>query len=243
MMKELGYALDTYISNIRLILVFSIAFVIASLIPLFASLPTYNSVGAIFLRTASVYVNLNPFNTAVILISTFFSLLFLSFAMVAINIVVKHRRTRTRISKEVMEGLEKYTGKVFAVLFIATLILALVNIVSYNTVYSGVLTAIAALIITPFIFYAPASIVIDDNRISRSVKMSLDFFTKNLSYFLFWMVLAFAVLTILDLILINIANPAMAKYLMLGISSLFVLPFLVVLQGEFYMNRFKLLKR
>jgi hypothetical protein len=34
-----------------------------------------------------------------------------------------------------------------------------------------------------------------------------------------------------------------SRYAMLIFSSLFILPFLVLLQSEFYMSRFKLLKR
>jgi hypothetical protein len=242
MRKILEYTIKTYFANIYLILLSSISFIIAFLIPIFASFPTYNDVGGVLLRTASIYLNLNPFNTAIIIIATIFSLLFLSFAMVAINIVVKHSRTQTKIKAEVIKGIEKYTSKVFVILLIATILILLANILSFNTGYSAAITAIVALAITPFIFYAPASIVIDDNRLLRSIKASLKFFAKRFDYFLVWLAIGILLITAFDFIFIAILGTVLSRYVMLIFSSLFILPFLVLLQGELYISRFKLLK-
>lgn len=242
MWNVLDHTFRTYFANIYLILLSSISFIIAFLIPIFASFPTYNDAGAVLLRTASIYTNLNLFSTAIIVISTIFSLLFLSFAMVAINIVVKHSRTQTKIRAEVIRGLEKYTSKVFVILLVATVIIILANILSFNTGYSGLVTAIVALILMPFIFYAPASIVIDENGMLRSMRASLKFFSKRFDYFLAWLVIAIIIITLFDFIFIVIAGTALSRYAMLIFSSLFILPFLVLMQGELYMSRFKLLK-
>lgn len=242
MRNILNHTIRTYFANIYLILLSSISFIIAFLIPIFASFPTYNDMGGVLLRTASIYLNLNPFNTAIIIISTLFSLLFLSFAMVAINIVVKHSRTQTKIKSEVIRGLEKYTTNVFVVLLLATIIIVLANVLSFKSGYSAVITALVALIITPFVFYAPASIVIDDNRVSRAIKASAKFFIKRFDYFLVWLVIAIVIITAFDVLFIAVAGTAFSRYAMLVFSSLFVLPFLVLLQGELYISRFKLLK-
>lgn len=243
MINILKYALNTYVANMLLISLFSIAFIIAFLIPSFAAFPTYNDAGAIFLRSASVFLNLDLPSTAIIVVATLFSLLFLSFAIVAINVVVKHSRTHTKIKKEVINGLERYTAKVFLVLFVATLIIMLVNVLTFATKYSGIYTAIVGLIITPFMFYAPSSIVIDENRITRAVRASLRFFFRQFGYFLAWLVIAIVLLTVSDGIFIAITGTLLSRYYMLIFSSIFILPFLVLLQGELYMSRFKLLKR
>ena len=243
MVNVLKYAIDTYLSNIILIFFFSIAFVIAFLIPAFASFPTYNDVGAIFLRTASLFLNLNIINTAIIVIAALFSLLFLSFAIVAINIVVKHSRTHTRIKQEVLSGIERYTAKVFVVLLLGLFIVFVVNLLSYNKGYSPVLTALAELAITPFLFYAPASIVIDGNRITRAIRASAKFFVERFDYFVLWIAVAIILLTCFDFVFITIGGAMLSRYLMLVFDSLFILPFLVLLQSELYMKRFRLLKR
>ena len=239
----LNYAIETYRANLKLILLFSISFVIAFLIPAFASFPTYVDAGSIFLRTASVFLNLNIFNTAIIFAAVFFSLLFLSFAMVAINVIVKHSRTHTRITREVLGGIEKYTAKVFAVLLMATVIVVLANVLTYGNSYSALITAIVGLAITPFVFYAPASIVIDERRIGQAIDSSLSFFFKRFDYFLMWLVLAIVLITVFDFIFILIGGTVASRYLMLVFNSLFIIPFLVLLQSELYMSRFKLLKR
>lgn len=239
----LDYALETYRANLKLILLFSISFVIAFLIPVFASFPTFLDAGSIFLRTASVFLNLNIVNTAVIFIAVFFSLLFLSFAIVAINVIVKHSRTHTRITREVMRGLERYTAKVFAILLIGTVIVVLASVLTYGSTYSALVTAIVGLIITPFLFYAPASIVIDENRIGHAIDASLSFFFKRFDYFVMWLVLAIVLITVFDFIFIAVGGTVASRYIMLVFNSLFILPFLVLLQSEIYMSRFKLLKR
>ena len=243
MTDVVSYAFETYLSNIKLILLFSIAFVIAFLIPLFASFPTFNDAGAILIRTSSIFLNLNIFNTAVIVVSVFFSLLFLSFAIVAINVVVRHSRTHTKIKKEVIDGLEKHTGKVFAVLLFWLVVVILTNVLSFGTRYSAVVTAVAGLLLTPITFYAPASIVIDENRIDRAMRASFKFFFERFDYFVLWIVMAIVLITVFDFLFVTLTSTIHSRYYMLFFNSLFILPFLVVLQSEFYMKRFKLLKR
>ena len=239
----LAYSAGTYRKNIKLIMLFSLAFVLAFLIPIFAAFPTYNDMGAILLRTSSVFINLNLLNTAVIVIAVFFSLLFLSFAMVAINVICKHGRTRTKIGHEVLEGLEAHTSKVFVVLLFETLTLFAVDLLFYGTGYSAIAMSVSALVVSPIFFYAPSSIVIDDNRVPNAMRSSIRFFKGKPGYFVLWLAVAVALLSVFDYLFIFLGGTTVSRYVMLIFSSLFILPFLVVLQTESYMNRFKLLKR
>ncbi len=243
MSNILLYSVGTYMKNIKLILLFSLAFVLAFLIPIFAAFPTYNDMGAILLRTSSVFLNMTVLSTAVIVVAVFFSLLFLSFAIVAINVMCKHSRTHTRIRREVMEGLETYTSKVFMLLMLETLILLLVSVLFYGTSYSASAAAVAGLALTPLFFYAPSSVVIDDSRVLHSLRSSFRFFMRRPDYFAIWAVVAVVLLSAFDFIFILVGGTLVSRYAMLIFSSLFILPFLVVLQGEFYINRFKMLKR
>ncbi len=242
MLNILKYTAKTYVANIYLILLSSLSFIIAFLVPLFASFPTYNDMGGVFLRTGSIFLNLNPFNTAIIVIAALFSLLFLSFAIVAINIVVKHSRTQTRIRSEVIRGLEKYTGMVFMVLLLFTFIIAIVDALTFSTGYSGIITAVVALLLTPFFFYTPSSIVVDDCKLGKAFGSGLKFFRKRPDYFVAWMAIAIILITLFDFIFIAVAGTIISRYAMLVFSSVFILPFLVLLQGELYVSRFKLLK-
>jgi hypothetical protein len=243
MVNVLSYSIAAYFKNLKFLLLFSLPFVIAFLIPAFASLPTYNDAGAIFIRTASVFANLNALNASVIAVSVFFSLLFLSFSIVAINIVVKHSRVSIRIKDEVIRGMEKYTSKVFVLLLAFTAIVMLVNIVSYVYGLTAIPTYVAALVLTPFLFYAPSSIVIDDRSVARSIRASLKFFTKRFDYFLLWLAIAIALITVFDFAFIAVSGTLISRYAMLIFNSVIILPFLVLLQSELYLKRFPLLKR
>ncbi|MEM0149794.1 MAG: hypothetical protein QXW10_02775 [Candidatus Micrarchaeaceae archaeon] len=239
----ISYAWSTYIGSIKLMLIFSLAFIVAFLIPIFASFPTYNDAGGIFLRTASIFSNMSPLTSIVVIVALFFSLLFLSFAIVAINVVVKHSRVQRKVTKEVIQGLEKYTSKVFVILLLFSAVIIIVDMLSFGTGYSGIITSIAILIATPFVFYAPASIVIDESRVARALKASFVFFFRRFDYFLLWLSIAIIAITFFDYIFIIGTGTIYSRYVMLIFNSILILPFLVVLQSEMYMKRFKLLKR
>jgi hypothetical protein len=233
---------NSYRSNLKLVIISAIALIIASLVPIFAALPTYNDLGGVFLRTSSIYLNLNIFNSAVIIVAFLFSLIFISFAMVMIMVIVKHSRTRTKVKNAVMQSLERFTGIVFVTLLIYSIIVFAANILSYNTGYSAPITAIVALLLTPLVFYAPASIVIDEKGIFRAMKASVAFFFKKFDYFVIWLVVAVILFSVLDFVFIHAFGTVASRYVMLVVSSIFVLPFLMLMQGEMYLNRFGLLK-
>jgi len=243
MANILKYAVDTYKNNIYLISLFSISFIIAFLILIFASLPTYSDAGGIFLRMQSLFYNMNWLNTSIIIIAVLLSLLFLSFAIVAINVIVKHSRTSTKITREVIKGLELYTTKVFIVLLLFTIIFGLISFINYLLGVSSLLSSLIILVLTPFFFYTPSSIVIDDLRIVRAMNMSTRFFITRLHYFLLWLVIAIILVSVFDFIFIAISGTFLSRFIMFIFNSLFILPFLVVLQSQSYMNRFSLLKR
>ncbi len=243
MKNTLKYSMEIYTTHLPMILVFSISFIIAFLIPIFASFPTFNDIGAIFLRLSSILINLTPFTAAVIIFSILLSLLFLSFAMVAINVIVKHSRTQTRIRKEVMDGLEKYTANVFLVLLLYAAIVVLFDVAMYMLGITESISAIVSLVILPFFFYAPASIVIDEKGIYRAMRQSASFFFKRFDFVILWFVVALVLLSVFDYLFIAIGGTILSRYLILVFNSLFIMPFLVVLQSQSYMGRFGLLKR
>ncbi len=242
MMKSFTYAWELYKSNLGLIALSAISLIIAFLIPVFASLPTYNDMGGIFVRTSSLYLNLNPINTAIIIASVIFSLLFISFASVVINVIAKHSRTKTSVKTAVLHSLEKYTGRVFAILLLYSILIFAVNVLFFWTNYSGIITSIVALLLIPIFFYAPSSVVIDEHNALRAMRASAKFFFKDIWNFVAWVIALIITLSVIDFIVIAISGSVLSSYIMLVISSIFILPFFLMLQGEMYISRFKLLK-
>jgi hypothetical protein len=233
---------ETFTSNIRLVLLFSIPFILAFLIPLLAPLPTYVSGGGIFLRSASVFLNVHPLGLAVIVISTFLSLLFLSFAFVAISLIVKAKRTFTKHTGAVIRGIERYTAKVFVVFLVYAFVLIFVNILSYLFGLEGIATPIVGFFLFMAIFYAPTAIVIDNKNIGSALRQSWHMVTREPQYFILWFVLLTVVISVIDFVLINLTGTLLSGYLLLVINSLFVLPYFVIFQAEAYMKRFSILK-
>ena len=243
MTNVLEYTAEAYAKHISTILLFSIAFVIALLIPAFAPLPTYADIGAVFIRTSSIFINLTAISVAVIIASMLFSLLFLSFAIVSINLIVKHSRTHSKIRKEVIDGIEKHISRVFIVLLLYTALIAAASLIGYTFGAAGIFAAAAGLVFSPLFFYAPSSIVIDEKGIVRAIAASASFFFKRFDYFLLWLFIGLAAITAFDFIFITISGTMISRYAMLVFDSLFVLPFLAMQQSECYMKRFALLKR
>lgn len=243
----LNDALETYSMNLKLVVLFSIPFLIAVLIPFFAPLPTFISAGGLFIRTASIFSrNLNPTIVAIIIAVFFFSLLFISFAFVAINLIVKSRRTHLNVSKRALLDIERYMGKVFAILLVYTIILIAVNVLTYdytlNIAFSATITALVGLFGFILIFYAPSAIVIDEKGALRAVKDSVMLVANRPQYFVIWLLVLSFITSLLDLITITALGTLWSRYAMLVISSLFVLPYFVIFQAEAYMKRFPILR-
>ena len=237
----LSDAWETYTENWKLVLLFSIPFIIAFAIPLLAPLPTYVAAGGTFLRSASVFISPNLVSLAIVIIAMVFSLLFLSFAFVAISMIVKSRKTHVNIGKRMMQEIEKYIGKVFAVLLVYSLILMAVNILGYLANVQAEATAIFGFFGFALIFYVPSAVVVDNKRVGRALRDSVRLVTHAPQYYLLWLVLLVASISIADTVFIAVAGTALAGYITLIVTSVLILPYFVILQAESYMKRFALL--
>ncbi len=235
---------ELYRDKISLAVIFSIPFLIAFAIPMLAPLPTYISAGAIFLRSASVFVNgnINLLSLAVITASTIFSLLFLSFAFVLISILVKSKRTHSTIGSRTFKNIEAYIGKVFVIFLVYAIIMTAANIIGYSFGISTLLTAVVGLFGFAIIFYAPSAVVVDDKKIMRAVKDSARLVLREPQYFLLWLVLITIVVSVLDTVSISLLGTFWSRYVVLVLNSLFVVPYFIIFIAEAYMDRFRLLR-
>ncbi|MEM3215569.1 MAG: hypothetical protein QXS17_01495 [Candidatus Micrarchaeaceae archaeon] len=243
MSNVLSDSLETYLKHIKLVLLFSIPFLISFIIPVIAPLPSYVASGAIFLRTSGIFVNANPITLAVIIIALFFALLFLSFSFVAISLIVKSAKTHTAITKAVIMNSEKYTGKVFVVLLFYLFLLVLADAIGYYLGIAGALTALVGFFAFMALFFAPTAIVIDNKRIGVALRDSAKLSFSMPQYFLLWLVLIVLVVSVLDFLLIHALGNVYSAYALLIINSLFVVPYFVIYQAHAYMKKFPMLRR
>ncbi len=236
-------AYEVYTENTKLVLLFSIPFAIAFAIPLVAHLFTYVTLGGTFLSTAGTFNGIDVPSMVIIVVSTIFSLLFLSFAFVAISMIVKSRKTHVSIGKRALMEIEKHIGKVFAVLLLYSFILLAINLLSYAFApgLAAGITALFGFIIGAITFYAPSAIVIDNKRVLRSIGDSVRLVVHTPQYYLLWITLLTLVISLLDVIAIAVFGTVLSGYVTLILISIFVLPYFVILQTEAYMRKFPLL--
>lgn len=243
MPDTLQLAANAYFDNVKLVSFFSVPFLLAFLIPLLVPTPTYVALGASFLRTGSMYVDISMLEAAAIVASFMLSLFLVSFAVVAINIVIKSQRTFTSIQSAVINGIGKYVLSVFWLYLTAWAIMLIFNLVGYEFGVNNWLTPIVGLAVSLPLFYAPTAIVIDDQPPFYAVKASLNMVAKKFGLFVMWIVLAIASISAVDIIFIALGNSLpYSRFLVLTVNSLFILPFLIMYQVQIYLTKYTILK-
>lgn len=242
-MDLLSYSIEGYLKNIKLIIFFSLPFLLAFLIPVFSPTPTYIALGGIFLRSGSMFIDLTYQDIALIILSLLSSLFLISFAIVAINLLIKSQRTLTNIRTEIIEGIEKYTLIVFWLYTTAFILSLIATLVSYEYNLQELVGPVFSFLLHLMLFYAPAAIVIDELKPINAMKMSLYMIKKRFKYFLMFILIGLVLLSISDFVMISLKNYSpLFRYIVLVVNSLFVLPFLIILQTQIYLTKYTILK-
>lgn len=243
MVDALRYSVESYVKNVKMVSFFSLPFLLAFLIPLFSPTPTYVALGGTFLRTGSMYVDLTSFDVAIIVLSFLVSLFLVSFAIVAINLLIKSQRTFTNIRTEIMQGIERYTLNVFWLYLTAWVLCFVVNLLGYEYGVNEWLTPLFSLLVSLPLFYAPTAIVIDEQRPWQAMKGSVMVVFKRFPYFLLIVALGVAALSLVDALFIALHTVIpYARYLVLVANALFILPFLIMMQVQVYLTKYTILK-
>jgi len=237
---------SAYLKNIKQVLFFSFSFLITFLIPIFAGMPTFIALGGIFLRSGGIFLTLTLKDALVIAFSMLASLFFLSIGIVAINLLIKAQKTYTKTSKSKISEFSIYTLKVFSILLVFSFFQITLSLLGYlynlqEFVY------LLIFILSLFIFYAPAGIVIDDFSIKNSLFYSIKFIFKKPAYFLIWLVFGICFISLLTFICSSTQNFVLgfplSEFLALTLNSFFVAPMLIILQAESFLRKYPLLKK
>lgn len=236
----LTYSFQAYTKNVKLISFFSIPALIALLIPLLVNTPVFAAMGGTFLRTGSI-PDMTASDLGVIIIVLIACLYLISFAIVNINLVIKSQRTGTSIKNEVIKGITGYTLNVFLLFLLGTLGLLIIQLLTFELGAQAWLSPILSLVVWLPLFYAPAALVIDDMRPFRAAQKSFSMVFSKLPYFLLWLGIAFVLLSLLDLVFLNVLAHKTGSLVVLLVNSLVLMPFLVVLQTQIYMSKYTIL--
>jgi len=242
MFSTINHSLQVYARYLTMILFFSIPFVIALLLPYFSPAPIFTALGGYFIRSGSL-PELRMADLAMIVGLSLLSLFFLSLALVAINLVVKSSRTKTKVSAEALKNLGKHTLVVLAIFVavkvIETLILAYVLLTNVTELPVFVFGLIASL----GLFYVAPAVVLEEKKPVPAVVSSFNHVIKKPLHFIMWLAIAFILLTIVSSISFSLfSETGFRQGFIVLVNSLIVLPFLAILQAQIYMAKYTIVR-
>ncbi|MFH2106218.1 MAG: hypothetical protein ABII22_03080 [Candidatus Micrarchaeota archaeon] len=233
-----NYSWKFYRKNISIVTIFSVLFLMAAIIPLFVALPTYMSLGGIYVRTESI-PELSLVDIAVTLFVYLISLFIIAEAVVNINLIIKSKRTSVPIPSQMIKNMGRYTVKVFLALVILELLIFAIQLLLFDKPFNTLIYPIAVGIISFLFFYIAPAIVIDESNIFNAIVRSSNHAMKKPQMIIVWAIIGFVVLSLVKLIF-DLILPNFSAYLVLLVNSLFVLPYLLILQTQMYMEKYPL---
>ena len=237
-MRALGHSMKLYRERAGFVLLFSLPFIIALIIPSLVSGPTYLSLGGVFLRTGSI-PEMDPLGIAVMLSAYLISMFLIAESITSITLLVKMKRRQTNPTSEVLAGLRKYGITIFLAYTLAALLILIAQLVTFDMEMRGVILPVLMLLVSAGVFFVPQAMVIDGYRLGRAIDASLAMVKKRLASVFLWILMGVIFLTVTELLLFLLPHP-LGSYLVLLVNSVFVLPFLIIYQANIYMKKYAL---
>ena len=245
-LKLLSYSFEIYKSNLKMVVFFSIPFIFALLLPLFSPAPTYSALGGYFLRSGSL-PDLTVSDVIFVIITSLVSLYLFSLALVAVNLVVKSARTRTRVASEAKRNLGKYTFSVFLLFLVVKVIeFCILTYTSYSG-FSELSIFVFSFIASLGLFYSAPAIVLEERKPLTAFFNSFIHIIKKPLHFILWLVVAFLMISIVMQVLYTILefyefSRDIMQLIIVLVNSLFILPFLIILQAQIYLAKYTILR-
>jgi len=237
-------SVESYTKNAGLILFFSIPFIISLvlLLPPFSPAPVFSALGGYFLRSGSI-PEMTNFDLLIITISSGLSLLFISLAAVAVTLVVKSTKTRTKVSTEAMKNLGKYTIQVFMIFIVFKILEVIILSYVVSTGANELPVFIFSFLFSLGLFYIAPAVVLEERKPVPAIISSFKHILRRPVNLLVWLVIAFILLYIsASLSFMMFSDPMLRQGFIILINSLFILPFLVVLQAHLYISKYTIIK-
>lgn len=237
--KALKYTYLEYKENLKLILLFSLLFLFSLIVLFLVPTPTYLSSGALFLRIGSLPL-LQLFEILIISIFFIISIFLFAEATTLLNILIKEKRTLNKTPFEIIKKSSSYVFQLFFVYFFFFLVSILLAIYLYDFYLNNILYPLILFFIYLTIFFFPQALIIDENNIFQAIFTSINTSLKRIKTIFSFLIFASLLLLGLASILFLLFPPIIAKYILLFLSSVFILPFLTILQIEIYMEKYPL---
>jgi hypothetical protein len=237
--RVFSYAVDFYVKRQNLIILFSIPFILATLIVSIVSAPTYMALGAVFLRTGSI-PELSVLDIIITALGYALAVFIISDSIVNINIIIRSKRTVTQIRSDIVEAVGTHATRLFYIYTLLILLMFIVQLVTYDNPFQSWIYPIFLLVVSFVLFFVAPAVVIDNSDTPTAIRRSFAVAMKKPHMVAIWTLFAFVALSITEVFGNLIFSSPFSSYFTLLVNSLFVLPFLIVLQTQMYMEKYPL---
>ena len=237
-MRALQHSIDFFFERWGLVIFFSIPFFFALLIPTFVSAPSFIALGGVFLRTGSI-PEIGLFEAGIAAFAYLISLYIISDSIANINLVIKSKRTLTKISNQVWKALGTFAVGIFLVYTIAAILLLIFQLVTFELPARDILLPVLMLLLSLALFFVPPAIVIDGLPPWRAVAASMKMVPGKLDSIIMWIVIGAVLLTVSEFVFLFLPYP-FGQYAVLLFNSVVVIPFLLIYQTNIYMKKYGL---
>ena len=235
----LDHSINTFKRNISLLVVFSLTFLFALLVPILAGTPTFNAMGGVYLRFLSI-PEMTAIEKVVIIISFLISNFLMSFGIVAVNLIVKKERVQINIKKEILDNIAKTTTLLFGVFVCLFIVNALIQMAIVEYKIPQILgSLIYILLYVPFFYLGPA-MVIDNFKPIQAFYTGLNHIKKYPMRVVNWTILGIFLL-LGSSVLTYIIFPNEFQWLTILINSFIIIPFLLIYQSHNYIEKYNIL--
>lgn len=228
-----------YLSRMKIILLFSVPFFLSLLIPVLVPAPTYVALGGVFLRTGSI-PELSIFDMLLTGLAYVVTVFLISDTIVNVNLVIKSKRTFTEIKKTVLSALGTYAMRIFYIYTIMLLLMFVFQLLTYDNPIQSVIYPLFVFVLSFLLFFVPPAVVIDHADTPTAIKRSAIMALKKPAFVLFWAVGGLFMVSLVELFALLLLPSPFSQYFVLLANSFFILPFLVVLQTQMYMEKYPL---
>lgn len=237
--RTFRYAWDFYRKRLGLIIIFSIPFILAFLIPVLVPLPTYLALGGVFLRTGSL-PELSVVDMIITAAAYALAVFLISDTIVNINIIVRSKRTLTTIKHEVVTAMGSYATRIFYIYTMLLLLLLITQLVTYDNPYQSWIYPFVSLALSLLLFFVPPAVVIDNSDTPTAIRRSVAMTLKNPHFALLWTFLSLLLISVVKLLGDLVFSSPYSGFFVLLVNSLIIMPFMTVLQTQMYMERYPL---
>ncbi len=234
-------SLKFYFERQKMILLFSIPFLLSFIMLSLVAAPTYQALGGLFGRTGSI-PELTLVDMAIIALAYFVSFFIIADTITNVNLIIRTKRTMNIASSEVVKAMGRYASRIFYIYTIMLLLIFIFQLILYDNPFKSWLFPLLTFGISFLLFFISPAIVIDEEDTPGAINKSINMALGKPLMVISWSVIGLVSLSIVKVFCDLILPHTISPYVVFIFNSLFLLPFLIVLQTQMYMEKYPLAK-